>query len=56
MTVLFSHNSNGYTMSELRLKHIKVGWLHKAVSDSGQVYKQSGNAQAVIDYIRNFNK
>ena len=43
-------------MSEIRLKHIKVGWLHKAVSDSGQVYKQSGNAQAVIDYIRNFNK
>ena len=43
-------------MSEVKLKHIKTGWLHKAVSESGQVYKQSGNAQAIIDYIRNFNK
>ncbi len=43
-------------MSEVKLKHIKTGWLHKAVSDSGRVYKQSGNKQVIIDYIRNFNK
>ena len=43
-------------MIEIRLKRIKFGWLHKAVSETGHVYKQSGNKQAVIDYIRNFNK
>ncbi len=43
-------------MNEVKLKRIKIGWLHKAVSESGRVYKQSGNKQAIIDYVRNFNK
>jgi len=44
------------TENKLKLKMSRAGIIYRAISDSGQIYKASTNKQAIIDYIRNFNK